>query len=287
VYLNTIKELQQFYIVFKIRNVKRIVTKDKIMQPGKTIKLFVLLFMSMAILSESCGVSSQENKPKIRRQVMPTGSDSGNKDSQRTKPESNRWEQTIRTFEDWDSKNSFPLDAVLFVGSSSIRLWPTREHFPEFPVINRGFGGCHISDVNYFANRIVLPYRPGVIVFYAGDNDIAGKKTPQRVFDDYRKFVNLVHKELAATRIIFVGIKPSLSRWSLWPLMNEVNSMIKDFSDKDDRLFVFDSASPLLGSDGKPKVRLFLKDNLHLNSKGYEAWTGALKPIIKKAFDNN
>ncbi|NQT03820.1 MAG: hypothetical protein HQ580_17465 [Planctomycetes bacterium] len=253
------------------------------MQPGKIIKLFILLVMPMLILSESCGVSSGENKPKIRHEAMSTGGDSRSKDSKTAKPENNRWETTIQSFEEWDSKNSFPPDAVLFVGSSSIRLWATRDYFTEFPVINRGFGGCHISDVNYFARRIVLPYKPKVIVFYAGDNDIAGRKTPQRVFDDYRKFVNLVHKELAATRIIFVGIKPSLSRWSLWPLMKEANLMIKEFSDKDKRLFIFDSSAPLLGSNGKPNERLFLKDNLHLNSKGYDAWTRMLKPVIKKA----
>lgn len=257
------------------------------MHQGKTINLFVILVMSMVILSESRDVSSQENKPKIRRQAMSTGGSSGSRDSKTTKPEHNRWEKTIESFEQWDSKNSFPSDAVLFVGSSSIRLWPTREHFPEFPVINRGFGGCHISDVNYFVHRIVLPYKPRVIVFYAGDNDIAGRKTPQRVFDDYRKFVNLVYKELSATRIIFIGIKPSLSRWSLWPLMKEANLMIKEFSDKDGRLFVFDSAAPLLGSDGRPDVRFFLKDNLHLNSKGYDAWTRTLKPMVKKAFNGN
>ncbi|MCP4262346.1 MAG: hypothetical protein GY774_33325 [Planctomycetes bacterium] len=242
--------------------------KGKIMQPGKRLKLFVILVISMVIVSENCGISSQEKKPEIQRKVI-----------------NNRWEKTIQSFEDWDSKNSFPSDAVLFVGSSSIRLWPTRERFPQFPVINRGFGGCHISDVNYFVHRIVLAYKPKVIVFYAGDNDIAGKKTPKRVFDDYRKFVNHVRNKLPATRIIFVGIKPSMSRWSLWPLMNEVNMMIKDFSEKDGRLFVFDSAAPLLGIDGKPNVGFFLKDNLHLNSKGYDAWTRTLKPIVKKAFN--
>jgi hypothetical protein len=258
--------------------------KGTIMQSGKTIKLFVLLIISIVILSESCGVSSQENKPKIQGEVISTGGDSGSNDSKTVKAENDRWEKTIQSFEDWDSKNSFPLDGVLFVGSSSIRLWPTRKYFRKFPVINRGFGGSHISNVNYFAHRIVLPYKPRVIVLYAGDNDIASKKTPQRVFDDYRKFVKLVHTELPSTKIIFIYIKPSLSRWSLWPLMNEANLMIKDFSEKDRRLFVFDSAAPLLRSNGKPKEQLFLKDNLHLNSKGYNAWTRALKPIVNKAF---
>ena len=114
-------------------------------------KIFLFAFCSFLILNGQ--IKSAENNP------------------------SSRWEETIRTFEQWDQKNSFPSDAVLFVGSSSIRLWPTRECFGDFEVINRGFGGSQISDVNYFADRIVLPYQPKVIVFYAGDNDIATDET--------------------------------------------------------------------------------------------------------------
>ncbi len=196
-----------------------------------------------------------------------------------------KWEKTIRQFEQWDSKNTFPSDAVLFVGSSSIRLWPTRECFGEFAVLNRGFGGSQISDVNYFAERIVLRYEPRVIVFYAGDNDVAAGKSARRVFDDYKKFTKLVHVKLPGTRIIYVGIKPSRSRWSLWPVMNEANMMIKDFSGKDGRLFYFDSATPLLDSDGKPNSAFFLKDQLHLNDKGYEVWTRLIRPFINEALE--
>lgn len=205
------------------------------------------------------------------------------KDKPAAKYPAERWEKTIRAFEVWDSKNTFAPNAILFVGSSSIRMWPTRDCFEEFAVINRGFGGSHISDVNYFAGRIVLRYEPKVIAFYAGDNDVAAGKTAKRVFDDYKKFVKLVHKKLPRTRIIFIAIKPSRSRWSLWPVMNEANMMIKDFTGKDNRLLYFDSATPLLDSDGKPNEKLFLDDNLHLNSKGYEVWTKLLRPVIKEA----
>ena len=198
-----------------------------------------------------------------------------------------KWEKTIRQFEQWDSKNTFPSDAVLFVGSSSIRMWPTRECFGEFAVLNRGFGGSQISDVNYFVERIVLRYGPKVIVFYAGDNDVAAGKSARRVFEDYEKFIKLVHKKLPGTRIIYIGIKPSGSRWSLWPVMNQANTMIKDFSGKDGRLYYFDSATPLLSSDGKPNADFFLKDQLHLNDKGYEVWTKRLRPIIEKAVKAN
>jgi lysophospholipase L1-like esterase len=192
----------------------------------------------------------------------------------------NPWEETIKFFEEWDRKNSYPSDAVLFVGSSSIRMWPTCECFEEFDVINRGFGGSQISDVNYFAERIVLRYEPKVIVFYAGDNDVAGGKSALRVFEDYKKFTNLVQKELPGIQIIFISIKPSQSRWSVWPVMNEANMLIKDFSEKDERLFYLDAATSLLTEGGKPNQELFLKDNLHLNTKGYELWTNLLRPII-------
>ncbi len=207
----------------------------------------------------------------------------GGRDKTKTEDPAAKWGKTIRQFEDWDRKNSFASDAVLFVGSSSIKLWRTREYFSDLPVINRGFGGSQVFEVNYFADRIVLPYEPKVIAFYAGDNDVAKGKSAKRVFEDYQKFVKIVHDKLPRTRIIFIAIKPSGSRWSLWPVMAEANKMIDDFSGKDRRLFYFDSAGPLLKDDGKPDAKLFLKDKLHLNAEGYRIWTKALRPIIDEA----
>ena len=98
----------------------------------------------------------------------------------------NRWEKEIQVFEDWDRKNTYPHNAVLFVGSSSIRLWNTRECFPQLPVLNRGFGGAQIVDINHFAERIVLPYKPDIIVFFAGGNDISEGKTSLEVLTDFK-----------------------------------------------------------------------------------------------------
>jgi len=198
-------------------------------------------------------------------------------------PDPNRFAEEIKAFEQWDAKNAVPAEPVLFVGSSSIRMWRTHESFPDLPVINRGFGGSHISDVLHFADRIVLPYEPNVIVFYAGDNDIAGKKSAERVLSDYRQFVRLVHAKLPRTRIIFITIKPSGSRWSLWPQMNKANDLIRTLSNRDDRLFVADLDAPILGDDGLPRDELFLKDRLHLNATGYAAWTKALRPVLRQA----
>ncbi len=201
-------------------------------------------------------------------------------------PDPSRWDKTISTFQTWDSKNSVPKEGVLFVGSSSIRLWATQQCFPQFTVVNRGFGGSHISDVSHFTDRIVLPYKPRVIVFYAGDNDIASGKSPQRVLDDYRAFVNLVQDQLPATRIVYIAIKPSLKRWSKWPLMKEANALIEKATQEDTRLAYANVAEPMLGDNGEPRGEFFVKDGLHLNAEGYKLWTKVVTPLIEAALND-
>jgi lysophospholipase L1-like esterase len=201
---------------------------------------------------------------------------------QNTSKES-RWEKAIQEFENWDAKNAWPKKPILFAGSSSIRMWPTRECLPELPVINRGFGGSQISDVNDFLERIVLKYKPKLIVFYCGDNDINAGKSPEQVFDDYRQFVSRVHADLPKTKIIYISIKPSGARWNLWPKMKQTNEMIQTFSENNKRLYYTDCATCLLTENGKPNDELFIKDRLHLNEKGYAKWKTALLPILQEA----
>jgi lysophospholipase L1-like esterase len=195
-----------------------------------------------------------------------------------------RFKREIDEFIEWDSKNSVPDDAVLFVGSSSIRMWPTCRRFPDMKVINRGFGGSQISDVIYYFDRIVLPYKPKVIVFYAGDNDVAAGKSAEPVLKDYRRFINIVHKAIPKTPVIFIAIKPSLSRWKLWPEMKRANTMIEDYCYRNERLFFVDISVALLGKNGKPDEKLFLDDQLHLSDEGYAKWTAMLRPVIQNAY---
>lgn len=199
----------------------------------------------------------------------------------------NPFQKEIDAFIQWDNKNSWPKDAILFVGSSSIRFWETHEFFPGCDVINRGFGGCQISDVNYFVNETILKYKPKIIVFYAGDNDIAEGKIPQQVFNDYKTLVNKIQVRLPETVIIFISIKCSSSRLSYWPQMNKANSMISDFCKRDKQLLYFDAASLLLNPEGKPNPDYFLEDSLHLNKKGYKKWSDNLRPIMKKILLSN
>lgn len=198
-------------------------------------------------------------------------------------PDPGRFAAEIDVFTRWDRKNAVPADPVLFVGSSSIRMWPTAERFPDLPVVNRGFGGSHISDVNALLEQVVLPYAPRAVVFYAGDNDIASGKSPERVRDDYAAFVEAVHARYPDADIIWVPIKPSLSRWDMWPAMREANALVQTLSDAHPRLHYADLATPMLGADGKPRPELFIEDGLHLSPAGYTVWTTHLRPVLDQA----
>jgi lysophospholipase L1-like esterase len=192
-----------------------------------------------------------------------------------------RWEKAIAAFEEKDKASPPPRHAVLFVGSSSIRFWDVAKSFPGLDVINRGFGGSELGDSVYFAPRIVLPYEPRTIVLYAGDNDLASGKTPEQVAADFREFTRLVLAKLPRTRIVFVSIKPSPSRWKLVDKSRQTNDLIAAHCKSDERLAYVDVATAMLGADGKPRAELFLSDNLHLNAKGYELWASLLKPHLR------
>ena len=171
---------------------------------------------------------------------------------------------------------------VLFVGSSSIRLWPTLPaDFPGVYVLQRGFGGSELSDVIRYAPRIVLPYRPRLIVLYAGDNDLVAGKSALTVFREYRAFVDLVHRSLPETRIAYIAIKPSGSRWALVDQMREANDLILRHAASDPRLMFVDVFTPMIGPDGKPREELFVEDRLHMNDRGYAIWRELLRPIVE------
>ncbi|HRI87760.1 MAG TPA: SGNH/GDSL hydrolase family protein [Candidatus Hydrogenedentes bacterium] len=195
-------------------------------------------------------------------------------------PPIDRFESQIKKFEAEDKEAPPPSDAILFVGSSSIRLWDLKASFPGLPAINRGFGGSFLRESTYYAERIVIPYKPKVIVLYAGDNDIASGITADELLGDYKKFVEKIHASLPDTHIVFLSIKPSVSRWALYDEQKKANGLVNEFSKADKRLHFVDLGAPLLGADGKPRADLLLKDGLHLNEAGYAVWTSVLTPVL-------
>jgi len=195
----------------------------------------------------------------------------------------NRFEPAIRKFEELDRQHPPEKGRVLFVGSSSIRLWNLKKSFPELDAINRGFGGSHISDSIDFAERIVLKYKPRTVLLYAGDNDIAAGKPTDEVVGDFKRFANIVHQALPETRLLFLAIKPSIRRWELVDRMRQANERIEAYTKQHAYLGYVDIFEPMLGADGTPMKSLFIADGLHLNAKGYALWTEIVEPYLVAA----
>lgn len=191
-----------------------------------------------------------------------------------------RWTKEMAAFEEQDRTSPFPPGGIVFVGSSSIRLWNLADSFPHLPILNRGFGGSQISDSVRHVDRLVLKHKPRTVVFYAGDNDIAAGKTPQSVLEDFKAFVGKVRGALPQTRIAFIGIKPSLQRWALVGKVREANALIRAYCETDERLGFVDVDGPMLGWDEKPREELLVADGLHLSPKGYELWTLLVRPFL-------
>ena len=194
-----------------------------------------------------------------------------------------QWEKAIRAFEAADKTNPPPHDAILLIGSSTIVKWTNAPaQFPEHRLVNRGFGGSHLSDSVAFVDRIVVPYQPKLVLLYAGDNDIAAGVSPEKVFADFKEFVAKVQGALPDTRIAYLSIKASRSRTKFMDQFRTANRLIQEFIRTNPRLIYVDVFTPMLGQDGQPRAELFVSDQLHLNEEGYKLWAGIVRPVLDK-----
>ena len=195
------------------------------------------------------------------------------------------WRFQISAYEKADRVNPPKPGVIVFTGSSSIRFWDTLANdMKPLDVINRGFGGSQIAHVNYYARRIVIPYRPRAVVLYAGDNDLSWpwSKSPETVLGDFKRFVEIIHGELPQTWIYYVSIKPSPLRWSNWETLHNTNQMIEAFTRTQERVQFIDVSAAMLDDQAKPRRELFRWDGLHLNPQGYALWTSIIRPVLLK-----
>ncbi len=196
-------------------------------------------------------------------------------------PGGDRWAEAMQEFAEADAKAPPAKGGIVFVGSSSIRLWNLEKSFPGLPAINRGFGGSQLPDSVRHVERLVLRHAPKTVVLYAGDNDLAAGRTPAQVVDDFKTFVAKVHEALPQAHIAFVAIKPSLARWALIAKVREANAGVRTVCDSDDRLGYIDVDGPMMGYDARPRADLFVADGLHLSEKGYALWTVLTRPFVE------
>jgi hypothetical protein len=201
------------------------------------------------------------------------------------RPETLSWENDIQKFEQLDKSETYQKDAILFAGSSSIRLWSTLEKdMAPYPVIQRGFGGSKLSDLAVYANRIFDPHPCSAVVLFVA-NDITGSnldKSPQEVASLFRIVLKKIRKLHPETPVFWIEITPTALRWKEWPEIQKANALINDICIRQKNLYFIKTDFALLNSNGLPKDELFREDKLHLSEKGYTVWTEIIRKELEK-----
>lgn len=189
--------------------------------------------------------------------------------------------EEIQVFGVEDEVNPAPDCATLFVGSSSFRFWfRMQQDFGKRHVIKRGFGGAKIADINHYFERVVGRYRPDRIVFYAGENDLNGGKSPVDVVKDFESFLARKTAAMGETPVYFISIKPSVARIPDFAAQTDLNRRIAHLAGEREDLVYIDVVAPML-KDGKPRPELFISDKLHMNRKGYDIWREQIKRSLR------
>lgn len=196
------------------------------------------------------------------------------------------YEPEIRAFEASDFADPPVPGQVLFVGSSSIRMWATLpEDMAPMPVLNRGFGGSKTQEVLAVFDRIVLPYRPSVIVYYCGDNDLGTDNTDwESAANGFIAFDQLARAVWPDVRVFNIPIKASVARWGNWEAMRRANEIVREYCEATPGATYLDTVTPTLTSEGTPDPTIFLEDGLHLNAKGYAIWTTVVRGPVLEAW---
>ena len=195
--------------------------------------------------------------------------------------DSSRWQKDIATFQAMDVTNRPPADCIVFVGSSSIRLWKTlAQDFPGLPVVNRGFGGSQLADSVNYAEVIITPYHPRQVVIYAGGNDIKAGKAPELVFGDFVALVKKIRALAPQAKIAYISSAPNPARWAQVEEVRKLNSLVKAYCQRHSCTFI-DVFPLMLGADGLPKPDIYVADRLHMNTNGYAIWREAVGPHLK------
>ena len=191
----------------------------------------------------------------------------------------------IEAFERLDKTVTYPENSLLFVGSSSIRLWKTlAEDMAPYPVIQRGYGGAHFRDLVFYTDRILADHALQMVVCFIA-NDISGSpkdSSPKEVLQLFKVFVNQIREKHPDLPILQIAVTPTPSRWRLWNEIRQVNSLLEDYCASQKNLYFIDTVPRFLDEKGQPKPEWFVKDQLHLNATGYTEWNAIIKAEVER-----
>jgi lysophospholipase L1-like esterase len=191
-----------------------------------------------------------------------------------------RWEEEIQKLEALDDHEEDPADAVLLIGSSSIRRWNSMAtDLAPYRTIGRGFGGSRYSDVAVFAERLLHPHRYRALVVFVG-NDVTGKpddRTPEQVEQFVRHILAVSQQHQPESPVLLIEITPTEKRFAVWPQIRQVNARLREIALTTANTSFVATAEHFLDPHGNPRSELFAEDRLHLNEDGYAVWANLIR----------
>ena len=176
---------------------------------------------------------------------------------------------------------------VLLVGSSIFKRWTNAvQDLAPLPVTNRAFGGSQTSHQLMFFDQVVLPCRPGLIVWYCGSNDIKGGKDPRSVLQRVEEWLGKVARTDPSIRVLLVSVirSPQKRRDGQLETVDAVNLGYEELSQKRPGVHYVDVNPALQTTTGDTRAELYVEDGLHLNVEGYRQLASLLKPAIEKSW---
>lgn len=173
-------------------------------------------------------------------------------------------------------------DVILFTGSSSIRMWNSvQSDFPNYNIVNRGFGGSQASDLLYYFDQLILPYNPKKIFIYEGDNDLSDGKSSEQIVATMDSLIRLIHQKISTKVAVYIiSPKPSTSRWHLRDQYIEFNKRMSESASSKKNVYFIDVWTPALDAEGVVVKDIFLEDGLHMNQKGYAIWVNVIRKYL-------
>jgi lysophospholipase L1-like esterase len=194
-----------------------------------------------------------------------------------------RFEQKVVEYEAADRTQPPPHGAILFAGDSQFYRWKTiHEDLPEYLLINRGIDSFQFRDLIHYADRLVLPHAPRLLVLHVGGNDVHNGRTPAQVLEDFKTFIGIVRAKYPRLPIIFSSITPGPGRWDEAPQRRETNRLIQQFVATRPDLHFIDLWSAMLTPDGKPREDIWVEDRVHPNHEGYLIRARLTRPLLGK-----
>jgi lysophospholipase L1-like esterase len=236
------------------------------------------------LLSGQAPTTPVQKKEATKEAAKPESKVAPKSDDTKAVPAADKWEASIAKIEANLAKQKPATDRWVFTGSSTITKWKLDQSFLKHNVLNHGFGGSQMSDVVRYFDRIITPAKPQIVVLYSGDNDLGAKKTPEQITDDTRKIIEMLKRDLPQTRLVVIGVKPSIKRWALRDKQIETNDLLKKLiAEQKSPLYEYIDLGPvLLDSAGQPDKANYVEDGLHLSDAGYAWWVEKLLPVLTR-----